>query len=522
MAARTGALAGGFAAALATVAMLLLRLLADVPSLPELVQEWITTWLPVQALGAYLGAFGGAAKLLAFALLFAGGLAGGALVGALLGAAWGSPPPPPGRLVVQGLLAGLGLCVATVVVLRPLGPIVGIAAPFLLFGLLLPLCYRWLTQAETTRQPARPAAAAAPAPRAPVAGAAPGDSRRLVLERLGWGAVAVAGAVALWRFVGQSRDLGLGTALGMGQSPGSRGTRRDDEGDHPEVTPTADFYVVSKNLRDPRPDLEAWRLHVNGLVARPVALTLDDVRAMPQREQWQSLICISNPVGGDFAGNALWRGIPVADLLALTVGFAPKASRVVFRAADNYSDSLPLAKALDPGTMVALAMNGEDLPLAHGAPARLLVPGHYGIKHVKWLNSLEVVDTTYRGYWQRRGWSDTAVIKTTSRIDFPRRGTVTAAQATRIAGMAYAGDRGVSRVEVSEDDGQTWRPASLIPPRGPFSWVFWEAPWAPDSGRQYQLTVRALDGRGDLQTSEDSPALPDGSTGFHTVTVRVS
>jgi hypothetical protein len=167
-------------------------------------------------------------------------------------------------------------------------------------------------------------------------------------------------------------------------------------------------------------------------------------------------------------------------------------------------------------------MNGEDLTPAHGAPARLLVPGAYGIKHVKWLEAIEVVDTSFRGYWQRRGWSDAAVIKTMSRIDSPRRGAVAARDARRIAGIAYAGDRGISRVEVSEDDGQTWRPATFAPPRGPLSWVFWEAAWSPAPGGQYRLTVRAADGRNELQTTEETPSLPDGASGLHSVTVRVT
>jgi DMSO/TMAO reductase YedYZ molybdopterin-dependent catalytic subunit len=509
-----GALAGGFAAALATVAMLLLRLLADVPSLPELLQEWITTWLPVSVLGAALGAFEGGAKPLSFALLFALTIAGGAAVGALLGARWSRWPVSLGRQLVHGLLTGLGLLTVALIVLRPRGSLPGIAAPFLLYGLLLPLIVRWLAPA--------PAASPSPSPSAPPQPGPP-PSRRQALERLAWGGVALAGSAALWRFFAQARESGApGTLLDMGATPGSRGTRPGPDGLPAEVTASADFYVVSKNLRDPRPDPDAWRLHVNGLVARPFVLTLDELRALPHREQWQTLVCISNSVGGDYAANALWRGVPVADLLALSGGMPPRASRIVLRAADNYSDSIPLSLALDPATLVVTGMNGEPLPPAHGAPARLLVPGLYGIKHVKWLESLEVVDTTYRGYWQRRGWSDSAVIKTISRIDFPSRGTVPAAQATRIAGMAYAGDRGISRVDVSADDGVTWRPARLSPPKGPLSWVFWEAPWSPARGTQVRLTVRAVDGTGQVQTAESAPALPDGASGLHSVTVRVS
>ena len=524
MSLRTGALAGALAAALATVVMLLLRLTVGVASLPELLQDWITSWLPVGVLGAYLGASEGGAKPLAFALLFALCLAGGAAVGALLGFWWGRRPPGRAGLYGQGLLTGLVLFVLAQLVLRPQAAPLGVGLPFLLYGLLLAAGYRFLLPVPPAVAPAA-GSSAAPAAPAPAANALTlaSDSRRAVIERVAWGGVAVAGSVALWRFVAQAREGPVGAALGMGEAPGSRETRRGDDGLIAEVTPTADFYVVSKNLRDPAPpDTEAWRLHVNGLVAQPMALTLEEVRGLAQRQQWQTLVCISNPVGGEYAGNALWRGVPVADLLAMTGGSPARAGRVVFRAADGYTDSLPMARAMDPSTLVATAMNGEDLPPAHGAPARLLVPGAYGIKNVKWLEAIEVVDTSYRGYWQRRGWSDSAVIKTMSRIDFPRRGAVAARDARRIAGIAYAGDRGISRVEVSEDDGQTWRPATFAPPRGPLSWVFWETAWSPAPGGQFRLTVRAADGRGDLQTTEETPSLPDGASGLHSVTVRVT
>lgn len=543
-----GAIAGGIAAALATAAMLVLRLVADVPSLPELLQEWITTWLPVSTFGAFLDAFEGGTKAVAFGALFAAYLLAGALLGALLGTLWtppralspraSLPPASLGALLLQGLLAGGALLVLALVVLRPTAAVPGISLPFLLFGLLLPLCYRWLS-------PAAPVAAVAAVAARPAAGddAAPlegstdvvGDGRqegtrrggaevrRRQLERLGWGGAAAAGLLALWRYVSLPSDGTLLSGLaGMGSAPGSRGSRRGPDGLPAEVTANSEFYLVSKNLRDPRPDLKAWRLHVNGLVGRPIVFTWAELRALPRREQWQTLMCISNEVGGDYVGNALWTGVPVADLIRLAGGTGSRAARVVFRAADGYSDSLPLAKAMDPSTLVVTTMNGMDLPGSHGAPARLLIPGVYGMKNVKWLNTIEVVDTPFRGYWQQRGWTDAAVVKTTSRIDFPRRGSVTAAQAGRIAGIAFAGDRGISRVEVSEDDGATWRDARLAPPKGPFSWVSWEAPWSPAAGAQYKLAVRATDGTGVRQAIEAAPALPDGAAGYHAVTVRVT
>ncbi len=514
-----GAIAGGIAAALAAVVMLVLRLIGDVPSLPELLQEWITTWLPVFTLGTVLATFGEAAKPALFAALFAVYLLAGALLGALLGVRWAGlgalGTVPLSSLLLQGLLAGVALLLIAVIVLRSAGELPGIGLPFVLFGLLLPLCYRWLSPAPPATATARTARRAGGVP-------APVERRRQQLERLGWGGVAAAGLLALWRYATPpGKGAGPGDQAGMGDAPGSRGSRRGPDGLPAEVTANADFYRVSKNLHDPRPDHVAWRMHVNGLVARPIVFTWGELRALPHREQWQTLICISNDVGGDYLGNALWSGVPVADLIRLAGGASSRATRVVFRAADGYSDSLPVAKAMEPGTLVATTMNGVNLPHEHGAPARLLIPGVYGLKNVKWLTSIEVIDTPYRGYWQERGWSDAAVVKTTARIDSPRRGAVPRAQAGRISGVAFAGDRGISRVEVS-DDGATWRPARLAPPKGPLSWVFWELPWSPTPGAQYKLAVRAVDGTGALQAPEVAPALPDGASGYHTVTVRVS
>jgi DMSO/TMAO reductase YedYZ molybdopterin-dependent catalytic subunit len=317
-------------------------------------------------------------------------------------------------------------------------------------------------------------------------------------------------------------DLGgLGGIGGMGSTPGSRGTRRGADGVPPEVTPNADFYTVSKNFADPRVRGDEWRLFISGEVRQAEAIPFEALGMLPQREQWQTLVCISNPVGGDFAGNALWRGVSVADVLALAGGPTTTAKVLVVRGADGYVDTIPLAKALEPTTLLVTHMNGETLPRAHGSPARLLVPGVYGLKNVKWVTNLDLVQDEVRGYWQQRGWTLTAAVKTTSRIDFPRRGAIPAAAATRIAGMAFAGDRGISRVEVSDDGGQTWRVATLRLPKGPLSWVFWELPWNPQPA-EYRLQVRATDGASTLQASAVAPSLPDGAAGWHQVNVRVT
>jgi hypothetical protein len=186
----------------------------------------------------------------------------------------------------------------------------------------------------------------------------------------------------------------------------------------------------------------------------------------------------------------------------------------------GFTANIPLEVLMDDDVLLAYRFEGKELEPEHGYPLRLLVPGVYGMKNVKWVTIVELVDRPFRGYWEQRGWSDAAVVKTTSRIDVPRRGMVRRAEATRMAGIAFAGDRGIAKVEVSDDDGATWQTATLRTPQGPFAWVFWEAPWQPEPG-YHRLLVRATDGTGALQSPAASPTLPDGASGYHQVDVRV-
>jgi DMSO/TMAO reductase YedYZ molybdopterin-dependent catalytic subunit len=194
---------------------------------------------------------------------------------------------------------------------------------------------------------------------------------------------------------------------------------------------------------------------------------------------------------------------------------------VVLYADDGYSDSIHLSKALEPTTLVAVRMNGQTLPQGHGFPARLLVPGIYGMKHVKWITHIEVVNTDYQGYWQVRGWSDAAPIRLTSRIDTPLIGSTLAAhKPTYIAGVAFSGNKGISEVDVSLDAGQTWQRATLKQPLSALSWVLWQLPWQPAPGT-YTIVVRAIDLEGNVQDPNVEPPLPDGSSGYHTIEVTV-
>jgi DMSO/TMAO reductase YedYZ molybdopterin-dependent catalytic subunit len=193
--------------------------------------------------------------------------------------------------------------------------------------------------------------------------------------------------------------------------------------------------------------------------------------------------------------------------------------RVVFHAVGGYTDSLPVAKALDKATMVAYGMNDRSLPRAHGYPARIIAPGIYGMKNVKWLERIEVVDYDYQGYWQRSdGWDNIAEIKTASRIDVPGEMSVVHAE-TVVAGVAWAGDRGIRRVEVSLDGGRTWTRAVLRRELAPAAWRQWRLPWRPGGPGRVVLRVRAVDGRGDLQLAQEQPPHPSGASGYDQVDV---
>ncbi len=288
-----------------------------------------------------------------------------------------------------------------------------------------------------------------------------------------------------------------------------------------EITPNAQFYVVSKNPPgfDPTLDVRKWSLEVGGLVARPRRFSYDELRTMPAVDQVQTLECISNEVGGDLMSTAKWRGVRLRDVLGQTGGPGSTAVQVAFRCADGYSESIPVGEAMNPSTILAYEMNGEPLPTAHGFPLRLLIPGLYGMKNPKWITKIEVVSYDFQGYWEASGWSDEAVVKTMSKFN-------TAARTQHLGeidlgGVAYGGDRSVKEVEVSFDGGNTWQKAERRPPIGPFTWVLWAVLWKPSAPGEYTLKVRARDGLGILQTARETPTLPDGASGYHTLRVRV-
>ncbi|MCA9836665.1 MAG: molybdopterin-dependent oxidoreductase [Trueperaceae bacterium] len=287
----------------------------------------------------------------------------------------------------------------------------------------------------------------------------------------------------------------------------------------PEITPTEEHYQVSKNVFNPTVKEQDWQLKFTGMVSNKLSLSLEDLKALPSVERSSTLTCISNSVGGDLIGNSVWTGVLLKDLLEL-VGVADGASELILKAADNYTDSFVLDAAMREGTIVAYLQNGEPLTVDHGFPARVLVPDIYGMKNVKWVTEIELTNEDYQGYWQTRGWSDLATVQTMSRID-TREATRLEDGSVVIGGVAFAGIRGISKVEVSVDAARTWQEAELKPALNDLSWNLWGFSWQAEPGN-YKILVRAADGTGELQTDEKNSPLPDGATGYHSLTVKVS
>jgi DMSO/TMAO reductase YedYZ molybdopterin-dependent catalytic subunit len=288
----------------------------------------------------------------------------------------------------------------------------------------------------------------------------------------------------------------------------------------PVLTPTPDFYQVSKNISDPSVGVKSWRLKVTGLVNRELELTYDELVARATTKKITTLCCISNELNGDLISTAEWTGLPLAELLA-EAGIQDGAVDLKFHAADDYEDSVSVQIGMDPDNLIVVAMNGEPLPEEHGFPARLIIPNIYGMKNVKWLDRIEVVNEDFQGYWQTRGWSDLAVMQIWGRIDTPRDGETLPPGPALAAGVASAGDRDIARVEVSLDDGQTWADAILEPALNPpFTWVRWAFPFEAVEGK-HTMRIRVTDGTGAVMPKEERSPLPDGATGWPARRFRV-
>jgi DMSO/TMAO reductase YedYZ molybdopterin-dependent catalytic subunit len=288
----------------------------------------------------------------------------------------------------------------------------------------------------------------------------------------------------------------------------------------PRITPNESHYTVDTTLVKPRVLVDDWRLDIKGLVQSPFSLTYDQLLDLEAVEQMHTLECISNYVGGDLISTALWTGVPLRDLLD-RAQVQPGAYDVVFTSVDGYTDSIPIAKAMEDRTLVAYLMNGKTVPQDHGYPARMLVPNIYGMKNVKWIRTIEVVNYDFIGYWQQQGWSDSANVNTNARIDLPGRSVRWTGGTIQVGGIAFAGARGISKVEISTDGAKSWGLATLEVPMGPLSWRRWSYDWTPSGAGPTKLIVRATDGNGNTETPIARSPYPDGSTGYDSIDVTV-
>jgi DMSO/TMAO reductase YedYZ molybdopterin-dependent catalytic subunit len=365
----------------------------------------------------------------------------------------------------------------------------------------------------------------------------PDPARRHFLWLVGLGSFTVAvsalGAKVLSRNEGprdpgrpQSADGGLlesDQTSGPAASPSWKELEARTEpapGTRAELTPLKDFYRIDINTRPPKLDGSAWRLDIRGLVERPLSLSLAEVRSRRAVHQAATLSCISNPIGGDLISTGVWTGVRLKDILA-AAGLLPGARAIAIKSADGFYESVGLAEAMDDRTLLVHSMNGEPLTAAHGFPLRIFIPGHYGMKQPKWITSLEAVDREGPGYWVDRGWDKTAGPNTTSVIDaVAARHPDNRTGLVPVGGIAYAGQRGISKVEVQVDGGP-WTAAELrTPPLGPLTWVQWRFDW-PAAAGHHVLKVRAYDGRGVLQEIGEKGTFPAGATGIHEMAANI-
>lgn len=406
-----------------------------------------------------------------------------------------------GRLRLAAFLLELPMAAVAVAAMRPSSVTMSRGAGALVLASVL-VVGAWIA-AMVFRRPSEPGQ--------PAAGPAVDPQRRVLLRGvllgaggllLGWSGV---GRIFFRRDPGETRlDIRMDEpAYVPPPDPAFEGIG----GLAPRLTPLGDFYVVDTELVDPEVDPDTWTLEIGGLVDRPFTLDYDELLDTPSVERLATLECISNEVGGDLISTARFTGVRLRDLLG-RAGIRDGAIEVVATAVDGYADSIPLTDAMAEHTLVVLGMNGMTLPTAHGYPARLLVPGLYGMKQPKWLGSLEVVDRPFEGYWEARGWSKAAVVKTMSRID----AAVERGDETLVAGVAFAGTRGISRVEVSVDDGTTWDDAELEDALSPLSWRRWRFAFTPSGSTT--VVVRGTDGEGEVQTQRMTAPHPDGASGY--------
>ena len=344
------------------------------------------------------------------------------------------------------------------------------------------------------------------------------DRRRFVGGVIGIGSVAVL-AGGIGRILQQRHDVDdERQSIALPQAASSPPALPADvevplDGMYPFVTPNADFYRIDTALVVPQVSKDSWTLKISGMVDNEMELTFDDLLARPQVERYVTLSCVSNPIGGDLIGNALWQGVLLKDVLD-EAGVQTGATQIVSRSGDGWTAGTPTEIVMDGrDAMLAIAMNGEPLPAAHGYPVRMVVPGLYGyVSATKWVTEIELTRwEDYDAYWIPRGWSKEGPVKTMSRIDTDRPGA--ASGEAIIGGVAWAVHRGISRVQVRVGEDGEWVDAELGGSPSSDTWVQWMGTISAEPGRK-MVEARAFDGNGDPQTEQKAGVAPNGAQGY--------
>jgi DMSO/TMAO reductase YedYZ molybdopterin-dependent catalytic subunit len=511
------ALAAGIVASLAaTLLMLALRQLAGIVTLPELLGERILPHLDTGTFVRLLVQFG---KLQPLGAALIGQIVLGALVALVYVVALGerglARSPWPGRREWSAAAAlSAALWLIAVALFWPVLPenllgypvgqsravtVLGLAGIFALYGLVLAIVYHALTVQS--------------AHHSAVGTAASPDRRRLLaraaLVAVGGLAVGSLGLDVLVQTLLARSTLGYD---GMSTPALAGGTVAP-------ITPTAEFYLVTKNVIDPQVVLGDWALDVTGLVGRPGRYDLATLQALPQVTRVVTLECISNQVDGHLISTAQWRGVTLQTLLADRGGAIPAGTHILFTGADGYQSAQTLDELLRSDALIVWEMNGAPLTSRHGYPLRVIVPGYYGEHSPKWLTEVAVVEGQPEGFYQQQGWY-WGPVHTISRIDVPAPHARLAAGPVHVTGIAYAGTRGIAAVDVSTDGGQIWTRATLSPALSSQSWVLWGWEWMAAPGT-YTLVARATDGAGGVQSSVTQGTTPNGAEGYQWVPVTV-
>lgn len=510
------ALGAGLAASLVTVVLMgILRLAAGVPTPVELFGDHVLKLLDANTFVGLLIMFSPNPKTGPLGLTLLGMIGVGTLLGLLYAAAVRITLPATGyrpkrREWLAAVTLGVGMTLVAIVLFwgeigqnffgLPLGSAMlvtalSLLADFSLYGLTLCLAYRALLPKQSVAK-----------------GSVATQNRRQLLARTGVAALSVGGVAGTFGLI---QDYLNNYASYDGMEAFSH------RGITPPITPNSEHYVVTQNSIDPTPNLDVWRLEITGLVGKTGSYTYEEVKNLPSTSRAITFECIANSAnnGGHLISTAIWQGVPLRTLLERQGGAQPGASFVTFYSVDGYVISLPLDEVLAADALLAWQMNGVELPQRHGFPLRALIPGRYGEENAKWLTRVELTNHFVAGLYAQQGWYY-GPLHTMTRIDRPS-GHLAFGHPIEIGGIAFAGNRGIEKVEVSVDSGATWNVAKLDPPLSQDSWVLWTWQWTPSSPGRYTLVARTTDGTGEVQTSRNQGSVPNGSTGYHTVVVQV-